>query len=515
MKNLKSILGVISILILVSSCKNSGSDESEKQDNKQERPNIIFIMDDQHRYDALGMINSTVITPTLDSLAKNGVLYSQTVCQAPMCVPSRNSIMFGLYPNQTGVFRNSGGVPDSLMPGKTMAQYFKDAGYETAGFGKTHWGKYKTDTRGFQTRYTTEISEKGSKHMGDINPEAKARYDAEVKAMGPGEENNVGYLGFTSKLPEEDHRDGWITEQAIDYIEKREDERPLFFYLSYMKPHAGHNVPKGYEDMYDLDSIEYAKQPPVKYTGSLNGSELSTKREEYDYSTHSKGVNRREMYTDYWKNATEEEWKLMTMRYYANVTWIDDMMGRTLDALREKGILDNAIIVYTSDHGESLGEHYYRFNKYTLYESSVRVPLIISGTALPESVKRNSINDRPTENVDILPTFLDLVNIKPERQLPGENLLQDSKKPATFAALHEREGEAAFMWRTQEYKLILVFNRKENVNVYSERDIIAGEFYDLQKDPNEWNDLYGNEAEKDKIQQFQKKLISFLQNMKK
>jgi arylsulfatase A-like enzyme len=499
MKFIKYAFLTFGLILLAIGCKNSLSQETEKEKTVQKRPNIIFIMDDQHRYDALGMINSTVITPTLDNLAKNGVLYSQAVCQAPMCVPSRNSIMFGMYPNQTGVFRNSGGVADSLMPGKTMMQYFQEAGYETAGFGKTHWGKYKTDTRGFETRYTSEIPEKGGKNMAEMNPEAKARYDAEIADMGPGEENNVGYLGFTSKLPEEDHRDGWITKQAINYVKNRKDDRPLFFYLSYMKPHAGHNVPKGYEEMYNLDSIKYAQQPPW----------------EKDYSPHSEGVNRRDMYVDFWKNASEEEWKLMTMRYYANVTWIDDMMGRTLQALKEQGILDNAIIVYVSDHGEMLGEHYYRFNKYNLYDPSVRVPMIISGNALPESVQRNKVDDRPAENVDILPTLLELANIKPDRTLPGENLLKPLKRKASFSTLHEREGEAAFMWRTKEYKLILVFNRKEDVNKYSEKDIITGEFYNLKKDPNEWNDLYGKEAANDKIQQFEKELLSFLKNMQK
>jgi arylsulfatase len=124
-----------------------------------------------------------------------------------------------------------------------------------------------------------------------------------------------------------------------------------------VKPHAGNNVPKGYEDLYDLDSIKYDQQP------------TSNK----DYSLHAAGVNRRDMYVDYWKNATKKEWKLMTMRYYAYVSWIDDMMGRTLKALEEKDILDNAIIIYTSDRGEMLGERYYRFNKYNLYEGCVKV----------------------------------------------------------------------------------------------------------------------------------------------
>ena len=482
---------------LLAGCPSTKGDQATGQGPSSERPNIIFLMDDQHRWDALGFINTQVKTPTLNRLAQNGVFFRQAVCQAPMCVPSRNSLMLGLYPHQTGVFRNSGGLQDDELPNKTLAQYFQDAGYETAGFGKTHWGKYPTSTRGFETRYVSEIPEEGAIAMAKQDPAAKARYDAEVSAMGPGEENNLGYLGFTSELPEQDHRDGWITEQCQKYIRQREDDRPLFLYVSYMKPHAGHNVPAGYEDRYDLDSITYAQQPPW----------------DEDYAPHAAGVNRRDMYVDYWKNAPAEDWKLMTMRYYANVTWIDDMMGRVLQSLDEKGLLDNALIVYTSDHGEMLGEHYYRFNKYNLYESSVRVPLILSGSALP-SPYQGQTNNQAVELVDVMPTLLDFAGISPNRNLPGIDLLSSQRREASFSTLHERDGEAAFMWRTEDYKLILVFRRKEAASAYTEADIIGGELYDLNKDPREWNDLYDQEAVVSVQKEYTQELLDHLQSLK-
>ena len=112
---IKKIVLFTVVLVLTATCGNK-----EKKENNTEiikRPNIIFLMDDQHRYDALGFVNNQVRTTTLDSLAKNGLFYSQAVCQAPMCVPSRNSIMFGLYPNQTGVYRKKGGgVSDDSLP---------------------------------------------------------------------------------------------------------------------------------------------------------------------------------------------------------------------------------------------------------------------------------------------------------------------------------------------------------------------------------------------------------------
>ena len=470
---MRIINGILIYAIVISfNCCYSGVETK-----KEVHPNIIFLMDDQHRWDALGVENQVVITPALDELANNGVRFTQAVCQAPMCIASRNSMMFGLYANQTGVLRNGRGIPDDKLPIKPLAQLFADAGYETAGFGKMHWG-IKANTRGFETRYIAECFEVGAVMMKDVNPEAKQRYLDETIDYGPGEEDPSGYIGETSKLPEVDHRDGWVTEKCLDYIKNRKDERPLFLYLSYLKPHAGHNVPIGFEDNYNLAETKYAEQPPW----------------EKDNSPHAEGINRRELYEGFWKNATEQQWKEMTMRYYANCTWIDDMFGRALKALEEKGLLENAIIIYISDHGEMLGERFYRFNKYCLYDASVRVPIIIAGSALPEEWKGKK-DTRPAELVDVYPTLLKAAGSEVPEKAAGINLLNKNEtREASFCALHERENEAAFMVRTENYKLILCFNRKEDASTYSKADIIDGEFYDLQNDPKEWANLYEDAA---------------------
>lgn len=483
-------IGIVCIvlLILFSSCTTKVELE------EQNRPNIIFLMDDQHRWDALGFVNETVHTPNLDQLAKDGVFFSQAVCQAPMCIASRNSMMLGLYPNQLGVLRNEPGIPDGQLPNKPLAQVLKDSGYETAGFGKTHWG-VQCSTRGFETRYIGQVREKGATMMIDIDPEAKNEYDTETKHYGPGEEGNLGYIGETSKVKEEHHRDGWVFNRCMDYINKRNDERPLFLYLSFLKPHAGHNVPEGFEDYYKNKEISYANQPIW----------------EKDNSPHAEGINRRDMYEGFWKNATEDQWKQMTMRYYANCTWIDDMFGRTLTLLKEKGLLDNALIIYVSDHGEMLGERYYRFNKYCLYESSVRVPVLFSGSALSKELKGKT-DKRPVELIDIYPTIVQSAGINIPNALPGINLFSDETRQGNFCALHERKDEASFMWRTEQHKLIVRMNRKENANDYEKGDVIGGEFFELHKDPQEWNNLYDNKIVAD---QQNKMLIDLLGHLKK
>ncbi|MFA9370191.1 MAG: sulfatase [Labilibaculum antarcticum] len=466
-------LPYLSLAVAISSCQSPNKAKLPSQ-----KPNIIFLMDDQHRHDALGVENPIVHTPNLDKLAKNGVRFSQAVCQAPMCVPSRNSMMLGIYPNQIGILRNGLGLQDSLLPAISLAQRLKDAGYETAGFGKTHWGSssqpFIPSTRGFETRYIGECREEGAMMMIDIDPEKKARYSEETKNYGGGEELPAGYIGKTSEIKEGEHRDGWVFEKCIDYIKNRNDERPLFLYLSFLKPHAAHNVPQGYEQYYNKDEMPYAQQPNW----------------DKDHSPHALGINRRDLYINFWKKASEEQWKEMTMRYYANCSWIDDMFGRALKELKEKGLLENTIIIYVSDHGEMLGERYYRFNKYCLYESSVRVPFILAGKALPDHFK-NTIDKRQAELVDVYPTLLKLAGIKVPKSAVGINLMDTTQtRKASFCALHEKKGEASFMWRNSEYKLILVMNRKENISLYTASDIVDGELYKLKEDLEEYNNLF-------------------------
>ncbi len=240
----------------------------------------------------MGVVNKEVITPNLDKLAKEGVHFTQAVCQAPMCVASRYSMMMGLYPNQTGILRNEPGLPDDKLPNLTLPQALNDTGYETAGFGKTHWS-VNCSTRGFETRYIGECFGEGANMMIDINPNGKKEYDTETSPYGAGEEGNLGYLGETSSVKEEHHRDGWVFNRCLEYIDKREDERPLFLYLSFLKPHAGHNVPAGFEEPYQGKTITPAVQPDW----------------DSDHSPHAKGVNTgrpdNKPYTEFWKNATK------------------------------------------------------------------------------------------------------------------------------------------------------------------------------------------------------------------
>ena len=156
--------------------------------------------------------------------------------------------------------------------------------------------------------------------MAGDNPEGLRRYAAETQAFGGGEENIAGYLGCTSKVPEEDHRDGWALRRCLEFLDRGLDrKRPLFLYVSFLKPHAAHNVPPGFEQLYNLNAMPMPRQPPKELVEPC----------------HATGVNREEMYRSFWSQATQRQWQQMILRYRANCSWTDSMFGRfSIDSRR-------------------------------------------------------------------------------------------------------------------------------------------------------------------------------------
>ena len=211
--------------------------------------NIVFLMTDQQRFDALGAVNPLVKTPTLDSLAGEGILYDQAVCNCPMCVPSRYSMMLGLYPFQTGVHHNMQMIErDDKLPVKTFAERLTNAGYQTACFGKTHWfiGEYDIPPEVSHVQYSKrgfEVStgQGGNVSLGKTPPEYKDAFKIVTQRGG---EDVAGYVGKVNDAPTEYMTDYRKTTKAIEWLEEGRDEsRPFFLYLSLSKPHAPFTVP--------------------------------------------------------------------------------------------------------------------------------------------------------------------------------------------------------------------------------------------------------------------------------
>lgn len=452
------------------------------------RPNVLFLMTDQQRWDALGSVNPLVSTPHLDALAARGVRFTQATCNAPMCVPSRYSMMTGLYPSQVGVRHNTQVCAgDEELPLPVLPQRMHEAGYQTAGFGKTHWyfrepltpdAPLPASTRGFEIRAhrnTDEPSrvEPGAATMGGERPEEYAALRAETGQFGRGGANVAGYKGITSSVAAEGHTEAWLTDKALEFLEHDRDEsRPFFLYLSFDFPHAGFNVPQGYEELYDLDEIPDPFSSPQDVDLHRHVGEWKWREE---WSSETTACARRRS----------------TLRYYALCSYVDAQFGRVLHKLEEAGELDDTFVVFTSDHGEMLGDRR-RFSKYCLYEASVRIPLILAGPGVSTGL-RGATDDRYAELVDVVPTLLQIAG-QTAPELPGSSLLDEPARAGCFAEMHgsgyeERQTAPAYMWRTREWKLILHLPG-EAAGATARIDEARGELYDLRTDPHEYDNLY-------------------------
>ena len=449
---------------------------------KNRRPNVLFLMTDQQRWNALGCVNPAVQTPNLDALAARGTRYSEAVCNAPICVPSRYSMMTGLYGSQVGSRHNGQFCDtDDDLPMPVLPQRLHDAGYQTVGIGKTHWRSYFSSAgpegssrRGFEiralARWGDERSpgalEVGARYQGQDEPEWFEKLQQETAPFGIGGEATEGYAGLTSAIPGDHHREGWLTRQALRFLDhERDGERPWFLYVSFDFPHAAYNVPQGYETRYDIEEIDVPELP-----------------------TTVLGGHGQQRWEGRWPRLDAYAQRLSALRYYAICTFIDELFGRILNKVDEIGELDNTYVVFLADHGEMLGDRG-RVSKYCLYEGSVRVPIILAGPSLPQGV----IDDRPAELVDVLPTILELVGLETPPVLSGGSLLAPPVRTGQFCELHGTQGgiesAPAYMWRRNGWKLIQYLPgcvHDASLRVTE----TEGELYELRADPLEMHNLY-------------------------
>ena len=280
-----------------------------------------------------------------------------------------------------------------------------------------------------------------------------------------------------------------MTDQALAYLDRRgpaaESEAPLFFYLSFDAPHPGFIVPPGFEDRYDPADI-----PDRPLADDIDAV--------YDHAFIS--LEPMQELKEIWKHKTPEQRRMATLRYYALCTYADQQFGRALDRLESLGYLDDALIVFTSDHGEMLGDRHHRFCKMGLYEGSIRVPLILAGSAIPESA-RGTVDARPAELVDLLPTLLSAAGVPQVPELAGVDLLGRDRRPGSFAEYHGEGYEPqqmgpAYMYRTPRWKLILALPTLAADAPFS-FDKAHGELYDLQADPLEIDNRYPNPEDRE------------------
>ena len=447
-----------------------------------EKPNILWICTDQQRYDTIGALgNPYVSTPNIDSLVADGVAFTHAYCQSPICTPSRVSFLTGMYPSATHVNGNGNDYYPETFP--LITRTLADIGYDCGLIGKLH----------LASAYRR------------IEPRANDGYRYWQYSHAPRDDWQEGHdyadwvrsKGFILReltrnpegVPAELHQTTWCAEKTIEFI-REERNGPWLASVNIYDPHPPFNPPQAYREQFDPEVMPEPlfQESDLEQQNRLGKMDFQSKvrtPDELDIRnpiipqspgspTNSTLVGRRDA-------------KTLIAAYYAMIKLIDDQLGRILSVLDETGQRENTVIIFTSDHGEMLGDHGLIQKGCRFYEGLVRVPLIFSW-------KGHFVNGLQSpalvELVDKVPTLLELAGLNVPAGMHGRSLVpilngeadtdqhRDFVRCEYYDALDMRDHSFATMYRDKRYKLVVYHGHEE------------GELYDLVDDPDEFNNLW-------------------------
>ncbi len=438
------------------------------------RPNILILYTDQQRWDALGASgNGEIKTPRLDDLAARGTLFSQHFVQNPVCMPSRISMLSGQYPSTLGITDMGVPVPEEIV---TLPHMLAQYGYRSANIGKLHFLPHANrdhrlphppygfdhleiaDEPGvYEDAYRAWVRRQAPDQMDGISagiPPA-ARIWQQTLGIDYGVVHRgdpQGRYDFDRGIPfaAADHltHSAFVGEQTAEFI-KAAGDQPFLCIAGFYSPHAPWIAPQKYLDLYDPESLSLPQFPP----------HIDCQRPSDESAPFSDAQLRR-----------------AKQGYYAVISEMDQVVGRILDALDESGARENTIIVFTSDHGEWLGDHLRYGKGYPADDAVSRVPLIIAAPGEQESQERREI----VEAVDIVPTLLELAGIQIPPFLQGESLaplLAGSAERNKASALTEGAGWKSL--RSENFRYLAHADGRENL-------------WDMREDPGAYHDVAGS-----------------------
>ncbi|MEA3401452.1 MAG: sulfatase-like hydrolase/transferase [Armatimonadota bacterium] len=416
-------------------------------------PNILVILTDQHSPHVAGFAGDDVVrTRALDTLAERSVCFDAAYCQSPLCVPSRMSMLAGLYPHRCSGWDNSSvlSAEHATLPG-----WLSQRGYVTAAVGKMHF-RGPEQMHGLQHR-----------PYGDL---VESRFPAQqpdppATADGRWNRHEVGRFPFAgpTHIPQSMLIDSVVTRESLAWLldhAASEPARPWLFVASYSRPHFPLTAPRRYIDRYAAADV-HLPELPEGYPEDLHRHDRFIV-EDFRLAAFSDDERRRGL-----------------AAYCASVNYVDDCIGDLLAALTSAGLLDNTLVIYTSDHGEMGGQHGLWWKR-TYYEASSRVPLLISGPGICAGRREST----PVELVDLFPTCCEWCGVDPPAGLDGESLMplltgrpdQRRKRSARSELLGGRPETRFRMVRDERWKAVDFPDAPPRL-------------FDLHSDPGERQDL--------------------------
>ncbi len=437
---------------------------------------IVFILTDDHRYDAMGFLGHPFLeTPNLDSLARNGAYLKNAFVTTALCSPSRASILTGMYAHRHGVVDNNNPVRTDLV---FFPQLLQKAGYATGFFGKWHMGG---DSDAPQRGFDKWVSFRG---QGEYWPDRRGTQAGQGAVKIPVMKLNVD----GKPAPQRGYITDELTDYALAWLKGLPKEQPFFLYLSHKAVHAEF-VPA------DRHAGCYATQPlpiPASRTNHLNAPMwVQNQRNSWhgvDFAYHS-----------------DLDIAAYYRRYCETLLAVDESVGRVLAALRERGQLDGTLVVYMGDNGFAFGEHGL-IDKRTAYEWSMRVPLLMQ---CPSAVKAGTVLTQLAANIDIAPTLLDAAGVVSPDNVDGRSLwplLLGQNMPWRKELLYEYYWEKNFPQTPTLHALR--GDRYKYVHVQGLWDL--DELYDLQDDPGETRNLIFSEPHQPLVRQMNERLFAIL-----
>ena len=451
------------------------------------RPNILFIMTDDHAAHAMGCYGSVINqTPHLDRIAQDGMRFNNCFCTNALCEPSRATILTGTY-NHINEVTTIGAHLDNRQ--ENLAKILQRNGYQTAIVGKWHLGQGEAHwPTGFD--YWNILQGQGP------------YFDPEMVRNG----EKVQYEGYTTDL---------ITDLSLEWLKERDKEKPFFLMYHHKAPHRPWDPDDKHADMYeDIDiptpetfDDDYSNRAAAAGAARMTVAEDLTERDLKQ--PVPEGLSPEE----------EKHWKYQRYikDYLRCVASVDDNVGRVLDYLDEEGLTDDTIVVYTSDQGFFLGDHGW-YDKRFMYEESLRMPFIIR---YPRAIQAGSVNDDIITNVDFAPTFLHYAGIEIPGEFQGRSfdpLLEDSTPDDWPQSMYYRywmhlahhHVYAHYGIRTRRYKLIYYYaDALGQPGAIDEKKAPEWELFDLERDPHELNNVYHHPEYADTAEQLRRELRSW------
>jgi len=438
-----------------------------------QQPNIILIITDQQRFDTINALGFPYAdTPNLDRLVEEGVSFDNCFITAPSCAPSRASLFTGYYPHVTGVLKNAD------LWRRSWVEQLAESGYHCVNIGKMHTFPYETPL-GFHERYVVENKDRyleGRYYFDEWDKALRAR--GHIKQQRESYRQRSGYRermgAFEWELPEDLHSDMFVGNFARWWLKAYPKTEPLFLQIGFPGPHPPYDpiwrYAKPYLEHHDIPLPQITQDELDHQPAAFKKLREHNFRIDHDSVVHL-------------PNPTPEQLHRLRAYYLANVTMIDEKIGEILATLDEQGYLENAVVIFTSDHGDCLGDHGH-IQKWTMYDIVTRVPLIVWSPGRFEPARRI---EALCQLMDIGPTILELAGITPPADMQAQSLLPALQGAAwagrdVVFAEHPPdgiyEGEYMTMVRNHRWKLVHFLNADD------------GQLFDLETDPGEIHNLW-------------------------